>query len=260
MKAIFLNTWAGRTYEPLMEYLGSSAADTDFFCLQEVFDSPEDRPVSWGGRANIYAHIKRALGDFVPFYAVAARDHDGDLPTGYPLSHGIAIFVKKHIKVLSHGDMSVAGEAWHTRQDRAVFPHKLQYARFLHRGLPHTIANVHGVAHPGNKLDTDVRLEQSRRIAEFLAGETGEKILGGDFNLMPETESIRMIERSGMKNLIAEYGITTTRSRLSYAQYPEDRRQYFADFIFVSPGVRLTRFAVPEMEISDHLPLVIEWQ
>ncbi len=259
MKAIYLNIWAGKVFEPLIAYLRAASADTDFFCLQEVFDSPLPRRVSWGGRADIFAHLKNALPGFTPFFSLTVGNFDGDKQTDFPMIHGNAIFARKEIPVLSHGDFLVAGETWAGPGTSSVFPHKLQYVRIEVNGAPYTIASVHGTAFPGSKVDTPERIAQSRKIAEFLAGEKGRKILGGDFNLMPDTESIRMIERGGMRNLVKEYGITDTRGALSHKNYAEKDRQYFADFAFVSPDVRLTNFTVPQVAISDHLPLVVEW-
>lgn len=37
-------------------------------------------------------------------------------------------------------------------------------------------------------------------------------IIVGDFNLMPDTKSISMIEEAGFDNLIAQYAIQTTRN------------------------------------------------
>jgi endonuclease/exonuclease/phosphatase family metal-dependent hydrolase len=118
--------------------------------------------------------------------------------------------------------------------------------------------NLHGLAYPGSKLDTSERLAQSQKIVEFLNNEKGEKILGGDFNLMPDTEGIRMIEAAGMHNLVKEFNIRTTRSELSYARYPEAERQYFSDYVFVSSGIRVLSFAVPAISVSDHLPMILE--
>ena len=248
-------------YAPLMEFLRAAAPDTDFFCLQEIFDSPEEnRTVSWGGRADIFNDLCAGLPDFTPYYAVAMHDFDGDEYLDFTLSHGIVIFAKKDITITSHGDFFISGEDWHAKNDHSIFPHKLQYVRFKKNGTPYTLANVHGVAYPGNKLDVPERIAQSQKIIDFLAAETGEKILGGDFNLMPNTESIRMIERTGMRNLIKDFVVKTTRNQLSYGQYPESQRQYFADFAFVSPGIHIIDFQVPRIEISDHLPLVIECQ
>src|SRR3989344_2292048 len=229
MKAIYLNIWAGKVFEPLIAYIRAAAADTDFFCLQEVFDSPLARTVSWSGRADIFTHLKNALPEFTPFFSLTVENFDGDRQTDFPMLHGNVIFARKEIPILSHS------------------------------GMLYTIASVHGTAFPGSKADTPERIAQSQKIADFLADEKGRKILGGDFNLMPDTESVSMIERTGMRNLIKEYGITDTRGRLSHAQYTESQRQYFADFAFTSPDVLVKNFAVPQVEISDHLPLVVEW-
>ncbi len=251
-------------YAPLMEFIRAAAADTDFFCLQEIFDSPEkNRTVSWGGRAAIYQDLCAALPDFTPYYAVAVKNFDGDNATDatdFPLTHGIAIFARKNIAILSHGDFFIAGENWQGPGTSDIFPHKFQYVRFEKNGTPYTLAHLHGIASPGTKRDTPERITQSQKIIDFLAGETGAKILGGDFNLLPDTESIRMIENIGMRNLITDFTIKTTRNQLSYGQYPEAERQYFADFAFVSSAIRVTDFHVPQIEISDHLPLVLTCQ
>ena len=272
MKIIFLNIWGGKMYAPLMAFLRAAARDTDFFCLQEIFDTPphqniggegepeKDRTVSWGGRADIYRDLCAALPDFTPYYAIAVRDFDGDYATDFPLSDGIAIFAKKDITILSHGDFFIAGEDWHGHDTSQTPPHKLQYVRFEKDGTPYTLAHIHGVAYPGDKLDAPERIAQSQKIIDFLVTEAGEKILGGDFNLMPDTQSIRMIEHTGMRNLITDFRVPTTRNQLSYGHYPETERQYFADFAFVSPAIRVTNFQVPAMEISDHLPLVLTYE
>lgn len=280
MKAIYLNIWAGKVYEPLMKYLRDESRDTDFFCLQEVFDSPLARTVSWGGRADILSHLQNALPDFISHYAVAVKNYDGDEYTDFELSHGDAIFSKKDITIASHGDFFISGEEMPLQGGPKIFPHKLQYVRFEKDGVLYTLANVHGIAFPGSKLDTSDRLAQSQKIADFLKDEQREKILGGDFNLMPDTESIRMIERAGpvrgktpaasaaplvrasngagMRNLIKEYGITDTRGAIAHERYPTSDRQYFADYAFVASGIRVINFTVPQVEISDHLPLILE--
>lgn len=259
MKIIFLNIWGGKAYEPLMAFLRGHAPTTDFFCFQEVFDSPERREISWGGRADALSSLRTALPGFCYFYAPAQEGHDGDKPFDFEVSQGIAIFLQKEVAADSNGDIMIYGEKNGIQDgDPASYPCNMQYVRFRHAGKDYTLAHLHGTAYPGSKGDTDARLAQSQRIIDFLAGEKGEKILGGDFNLMPDTESIRMIERAGMRNLITEYGITSTRSTLSYGQYLAHDRQYFADYAFVSSGVAVQRFSVPQIEVSDHLPLILE--
>ena len=67
-----------------------------------------------------------------------------------------------------------------------------------------------------------------------------------------------MFEDNGYKNLIKEFKIPTTRNEISWAKY--ENKQLFADFVFVSPDVKITNFSVPNNEISDHLPLILEFR
>ena len=39
--------------------------------------------------------------------------------------------------------------------------------------------------------------------------------------------------------------------------YPESP-QLFSDYVFVSPEVAVSGFSVPEDEISDHLPMIVD--
>jgi exonuclease III len=66
-------------------------------------------------------------------------------------------------------------------------------------------------------------------------------------------QSLAILEE-GMKNLIKEYGVTDTRSSL----YTKPIR--FADYILVSPEIRINNFKVLAEEVSDHLPMVLEFE
>lgn len=74
---------------------------------------------------------------------------------------------------------------------------------------------------------------------------------------MPQTQSIKMLEEK-YKNLIKEFNIEKTRSNLSpYAGKPDFQK--FADYTFVSENINVTSFVVPDFEISDHLPMILEF-
>ena len=122
-----------------------------------------------------------------------------------------------------------------------------------------TIANVHGISfYPDDKLDTEGRIIQSKAIIDFLAGSAGHSIVGGDFNVLPEAESVQLFTKAGYQNLIADYAIQTTRNRLAWDRFP-DNVQYFADYSFTDPSLHIRNFSVPDLEISDHLPMVVEF-
>jgi endonuclease/exonuclease/phosphatase family metal-dependent hydrolase len=112
-----------------------------------------------------------------------------------------------------------------------------------------------GQPKPGTKLDTKEREEASKRIIDFMKEKSGEKIIGGDFNLLPNTQSILAFENSGYKNLIKEFNIKTTRNNNAWKHYED--KQLFADYVFVSKNLKIKKFEVIENEISDHLPLIL---
>ena len=117
------------------------------------------------------------------------------------------------------------------------------------------ILNFHGQPKPGTKLDNIERLEASKRIINFMNKKKGINIIGGDFNLLPETKSIMAFEHFGYKNLIKEFNIKTTRNNNAWKLYED--KQLFADYIFVSKNIQIKKFEVIENEISDHLPLIL---
>lgn len=122
------------------------------------------------------------------------------------------------------------------------------------------IANVHGKTHPGHKLDTPTRIKQSKAIIDFLENKKGLKIVGGDFNLLPNTRSVKLFEQNGYSDLIKKFGIKDTRGKINHEIHKNKTIQYFADYCFVSPDVKVKSFTVPDIEISDHLPLILEFE
>ena len=80
----------------------------------------------------------------------------------------------------------------------------------------------------------------------------GPKIICGDFNLRPGTQSIEIIEND-LTNLIRVYDIHDTRT--SY--YKKSER--YADYIFTSQGIAVHDFQVLNEEVSDHVALQLDF-
>lgn len=119
------------------------------------------------------------------------------------------------------------------------------------------IMNYHGRHLPGTKLDTSLRLKMSDLIIKMSGNYSGKIIIGGDFNLLPDTKSITMFENNGYTNLIKQYSIDTTRNENAWYLYPDDK-QFYADYVFVSKNCKVKNFKVPKNLISDHLPMIVE--
>lgn len=248
MNVITLNLWGGKIYQPLMDFIAQHAVDTDIFCFQEVFNG--DASAYEEGRfvPNIHQQLEFLLKNFVGFYSEAVLAEE----KGVSVPYGLAMFVRRDASLLRQGVHEIFSPVDGTRlglQDGVrLWNRLLQFSTFSIDGQEVTVFNFHGLYTGGGKDDDAGRLEQSEKVSSFIKLFSGEKVLCGDFNLNPETQSMKMLE-DGMTNLVKQNGITSTRSH----HYPKEPK--FADYILVSSGIQVKEFRVLEDVVSDHLPL-----
>jgi hypothetical protein len=258
VKLISLNLWGGKLYEPLMEFVGRHAADTDIFCFQEMFFGSYAGESIHGARANLYAELERVLEGFTGYKRFAPDEacFYGTRPdAGTRL--GQAIFARTSLTAIDQGGFHTYPEDSPVmRQPEVRLTGNFQYVRLRNESKKFLIGNLHGLWRRGTKLDTPERLEQSRMLNEFYERHSGERVLCGDFNLHPGTKSIAMLGGS-MRDLVTESGTQSTRS----SHYADEFRHHdpIADYAFVSPEVVVSKFAVLDDEVSDHLPLLLEF-
>lgn len=241
MKIISLNTWAGVLLNPLLDFF-KKYNDVDVFCLQEVYSDAQEK-----GRPHPELDMKFDL--FERIEECLKDTHRGYFRPAYKDYYGQAMFIKNDIPVNEEGDIFIYENE--NPQNRGCHSRNLQYIHTSVGGDPVIIANVHGLWNGMGKTDTDERLEQSRRMCDFMNKCSEQMIIVGDFNLDPDTNSLNIIEE-GMRNLIKEYGITSTRT--SY--YEKENK--FADYALVSPDVNVVSFRVLPEEVSDHAALYLE--
>lgn len=224
MKIISLNTWQGKQKESLKSYLQQHDVDTDVFLLQEADGETES--------------LRREI--FMGEQSVTTRKYD----PAYEEEYWVTSVFKSNFQLHSSGTFFASNpEQGHGH-----------WLEGEYKGERYIICNVHGTPVSSEKNDTPTRIEQSKEILIFLKSRPGKHIIMGDFNLLPDTQSISLFEEAGYRNLISEYEIDTTRNELAWARYP-DSKQLFADYAFVSQDVQVLDFQVPKNEISDHLPL-----
>lgn len=260
MKLISLNTWGGKIYQPLINFIRQHSKDTDIFCFQEIFNTTSNIKQYNGIRTNLLNELIKILPDFSFYYSVEVSGFDENAKhTNFNLTVGKAIFIRKSFQVNSENDLLLYGNRLEKclKEDFSNLAVTMQCVNFTANNKPYIICNIHGISFPGSKLDTKLRLEHSRKIIDYLKDKKGTKILIGDFNLLPETKSIGFLEKE-MRNLIKEYKIQLTRSKLT-PYYGKENFQPFADYTFVSDWVEVESFEVPKVEISDHLPMILEF-
>lgn len=256
MKLISLNIWGGKIYQPLLKFIKEQSQTTDIFCLQEAFVTTSEIKESSEYRTNIFKDLKMSLSNFHGYFAETFSGYDMKKLVDFDLRFGVAIFVKKPIDVLSYKEIFIHETAGGIikRKDYFETSRSMQSIQFKFNNKILNVYNLHGLWVPDSfgKQDNDERIEQSRKIERFMQKHDGEKIVVGDFNLAPDTQSLKMLEKN-LKNLIKECNIPTTRSSLY------TRGHKFADYTLVSPGIKVVDFQVPNVAISDHLPMILEF-
>lgn len=236
-----LNIWGGHVDGPLLEFI-RLYRHVDIFCFQEVYHnapnkiSTDDRKV----HLNIFSELQALLVDHKPLFHPVVEG-----------VYGICMFIKKEIDLVEAGEITIF-ENPHYQGKGPSHSRNLQWAKCRMNGQEHSILNVHGLWNGKGKTDCPERILQSKKIREFMDTLGTPKIICGDFNLRPDTESLKMIEK-GMNNLIQLYNVTSTRT--SFYNKPEK----FADYIFTSPEIKVNHFEALKDEVSDHSPLLLDF-
>jgi len=226
MKVLFLNAWGGNVGAPLSDFINHQAQDTDVFCFQE---SSRSLPSLCQGLLDSYSKI--------PAHKFVTETEDFHQ----------TIYVRKGIPILSSG--IVLRDQLHA--GLGLYVQIKQGSDSLY------ICNFHGLSRPVDKHDTPERLHQSQGLIDFFASKSGSKIIGGDFNVFPSNPSLQLFQKNEYRDLIQDYKITNTRNHLVWDRYPENEKQYYSDYVFVSPDLHVNEFNVPNIEVSDHLPLIL---
>jgi len=225
MKFIFLNLWNFTNRHFAEAFIKEHAQSTDVFCFQETYEKSK-----W-----FLIDILKNFKSYSDYKYISDED-------AFPL----ATYIKDRVDVVSVRtllmDVHLTGFA--------------QQFQLRVRGEDIHVCNVHGASKPGDKLDNDARIAQSGGIIHAFEGFKGKKIIGGDFNLELNIQSIKMFEEKGYQNLIRDYGVSTTRNKYVSDRYP-DNKQYYSDYVFVDKEIIVKDFTVPDIEASDHLPLIL---
>lgn len=121
------------------------------------------------------------------------------------------------------------------------------------RGLQ--VLNLHGIW-TEDKMGDERTLEECKYVVSAAKRKDIPTIITGDFNLSPETESIQLINKK-FRSLVEEYKIETTRPNF---KDEIDEGRNVVDYIFVSEGVKVRGFRVMDSGVSDHLPMLLEFE
>ena len=228
--------------QPLLDFLGKYKDEVGIFCFQEIPGAEMEN----GKPLATYSQIKDLLSNFTNYskdYFASKQGFRDDL--GIFIRNG-AIEVEVSGEVQLH-DPSIGSDT------KEQYWRDLGYVVLNNKGKKCLIANFHGLWDGPGKSDDPRRLEQSKKVKNFLDQYDHSKILAGDFNLWPGTESLKILEM-GMVNLIDKYNFNSTRP--PSFNFPNK----YSDYIFISPDIKVNDFKVLSDVVSDHLALYLDFE
>lgn len=116
------------------------------------------------------------------------------------------------------------------------------------------LINIHG-CWSSDKIGNDRQLKQ----IEFLINQSKlykiPTIIVGDFNLLPNSKPIEMMNHNYI-NLCKNFNIKNTRPAFDDGL---DKGDVLIDYIFVSKDIKVKNFYIDNTTISDHYPLILDF-
>jgi endonuclease/exonuclease/phosphatase family metal-dependent hydrolase len=116
------------------------------------------------------------------------------------------------------------------------------------------ILNYHGIW-SRDKRGTARTEMASNKLLQLASEVDYPTILCGDFNLFPDTQSIQMLNKKFV-SLVDAYNITHTRPQSN--ELSSEKRNV-VDYMLVTKDITVDSFTVIDSNVSDHLPLMLEF-
>lgn len=139
--------------------------------------------------------------------------------------------------------------------DFSKHPKNLQMCKIDIGGEEMMIGNIHGLWELSGE-DTIKRLKMSEQIIQEISNKE-HVVLAGDFNVKQETQTIRNIEKY-LKNIFkGQLKTSFNLKRKDLKKFP-GYASAIVDMIFVSSDVKVLSHKCPDVDVSDHIPLVVE--
>ncbi len=256
IKIITLNIFNGEFLEKCIDFLKTE--NPDIFVLQEVYDS---QATALDKRFHSLETLKQEFKHYFCFYSRAYfKEIEGNkVDNGNAVFSKFAILKKKTIFYYRE----YTSRSAETVKQFFLTPRNLQHVVLTTDDAVVNIFNTQGVWGLDGKDNKD-RLKMSEVIVDQIKNKK-KIILAGDFNVSPNTKTIRDLEKYLVSVFNGELKTTfNMKQKIPFSQQAsfldEENVKGFAtavvDMIFVSPDIKVIDHYCPQLDISDHFPLV----
>ncbi len=249
MKIVSLNLWnGGRLFDQARDFLVSQNAD--IYLLQEVYNG---HGTNLEARFRTADLLRQTFSNydhfFAPFY-LDTRPKEGKIEDGQlmisrrPLSNQQMIWFD-----VPFGEYDIDAMT-----DFSNSPAGVQKAQVEFEGKNITLLNVHGPWNLDGLADTTRR----QTMRDKLLAEAGEyTIMAGDFNAQTDAPAMRDLGKELVNVFGHNQATSFNLSRKDLDKFP-GYATAVVDMMFVTPNLHIISKQMPQVDVSDHLPLVVE--
>lgn len=253
MRVICVNGWLGRLNSPLANFVKQEKPD--IVCLQEAFAPKTKSPYNFHDQ---YAYIDELIkvGSFKywlfsPSWAFemggAIIQVGNIILSKHPLLHSTELH--------AYGKYSIKDSDDNQRTNIRV----LQTCRVeLPGDKKLSLANYQGYLPGADPIGNEISVSTIQKVAGSVRQLLTPLIFCADLNITKESPAFGPIKQLNLRNLIDENNIKTTLSPVHRAP-KKDRDSVACDFIFISADVKVNNFQVPETIVSDHKPMILDF-
>ncbi len=221
--------------------------DREFISKDTIDEGTGNLKYSFFGPTSIFGEIN--MKDFhgqENFYF----DPKGLLEMGNYIKSNYKIQKAQNVFLEGNFSYNTGPREWPDLQNRAII-----IADLLLESGNLRIINYHGIW-TRNKKGNDRTVEACKKILEFATSFKGGVIICGDFNLFPDTPSIKVFKKD-FTSLVDQFKIKTTRPPSNELS---GNGRNVVDYVFVNSNLKVNNFKVLDKDVSDHLPLALDFE
>lgn len=244
IKILNLNIWlGGKLFDSALRFIREE--NPDLLLLQEVYDGKSENLPRNLRTTDV---LKEELDLEYYYFSPSMLDN---LKEG-KIGRGNAIFSRFSIKEKNtfFFDRPYGEYSEYNSEDFAFFPKNLQHIEVEINKKLFNIFNTQGIWGLDGR-DNARRLKMSKTIVNTIKDKKN-VVLAGDFNLQPDTVTIQNIEkylRNVFKNELTSSFNMKRKTNPGYATA-------VVDMLFASRNLKVVDHYCPQIDVSDHLPLV----
>lgn len=243
VKVISLNIWRAEVLENLISFIKQE--NPDILLFQEVYDGKsKDLPPAY----RFFQYFQEVFPQYNGVFAAAFMDI-----TEYGnIEEGTAVFSKFKItrSKRTFFDIPYFTFNGHARERFDDIPQTLLHAQLDAHGIELNAFSMHGIWGTDG-LDTPRRLQMAETVIKEVEGKEN-VILAGDFNLNPDTDAVKKIE----KHLQSVFGVSLIKTFNMKHKTDPGYAVAAVDMMFVNRNIKVIEKDCPDVDVSDHLPLI----